>query len=259
MNLSVQIEGAPDVKAMLQGLGKEAPHAIRMAANEIGQHIQLRMQNQIGSRFTFRWTKEGFQKAIVFSKAIPGRTNRTEAVVKVGADGIQSTRTAKLGRILARHEEGATRTTSNTVRLSTGETKNVGFFIPAGLRTSTANPPRSVYPSAIGAVMVRRPDGGYGYNSSVKKRRKSYGAVIDGYTYTVTEEGIFRSKHSLDGFTNRKGKTNFTKGQPVWWFTKRVRTEDRLGLWDTAKELFDRHAIGYLNDAIETVIVRSRR
>jgi hypothetical protein len=258
MNLNVKIEGAPDVKAMLQGLAKDAPAAIRMAANEIGEHIQLRMQSQIGSRFTFRGTQSGFQKAIVFAKAIPGRTNRTHAVVKVGSDGIQSTRTAKLGNILARHEEGGTRTTSNTVRLSTGETRNVGFFIPAGLRTPTSNPPRSVYPSAIGAVMVRRTDGGYGYNSSVKKRKTRMGAVIDGYTYTVTEDGIFRAKHSLDGFTNRKGKPDFTKGQPVWWFTKRVRTSARLGLWETASQLFDRHAIGYLVDAIDTVIQRTR-
>jgi hypothetical protein len=69
MDLSVKIEGDERVKGMLAQLGKDAPHAIRMAANSLGEHMQRSMQVAIPARFTFRGTSTGFKQAIVFAKA----------------------------------------------------------------------------------------------------------------------------------------------------------------------------------------------
>lgn len=245
MNLSVKIEGDERVKAALKQLGTEAKHAVRMAANSIGEHMQRSMQREIPKRFTMRGTAAGFKEAIVFSKAIPGRTNRAHAVLTVGSESPGRSRTKMLGNILARHETADTRTSSESVRLTSGATQQVGFFIPAnGLRTSTTGVPKSLFPKAIGATMRREVDGSFGYAKGVRRTTKKK----VGERFVVTEQGIFRQRFSAD---LRKGNM-----EPIWWFSKRVRTPARLRLWQTADEVFDRFSLGYLDEAIDTVLAR---
>lgn len=246
MDLSVKVEGDERVKRMLAQLGDEAPHAMRMAANSLGEHMQRSMQAAIPNRFTFRGTSEGFKKAIVFAKAIPGRTNRASAVLRVGSDSPGRSRTTMLGRILARHEKAGERTSSDSVRLTSGGVKSVGFFIPAnGLRTNERGIPKSLFPKAIGAVQRQQVDGSYGYAKSVRKTTKKK----VGERFVVTEQGIFRQRFAVDLRKNNM--------EPIWWFARRVRTPARLRLWETAEEVFERFSLGYLDEAIDVVIARS--
>lgn len=249
LDLSARIEGAPEVKAMLATLGKESPHAVRLAMNELGEAMQRAMRREIPSRFHMRGTSDGFRQAIVFSKAIPGRAGRANAVLKVGGPGFGQSRTQKLGAILARHEQADTRTESGQVFFD-GKGKamtGLGFFLPAkGLRTNTTNPPRKLYPSAIGAAMRLTPDSRLILAKGTKKGSKKKGT---GTSYFATREGIFQRRHT--GFGGR------VQVEALWWFRKSIRTPARLRLWETAEDVFNRLSLGYLSDAIDTVIERS--
>lgn len=258
MKLSVKLEGAQDVKAMLAGMGKAAPDALRMAANSLGEHMQSRMRNEIPKRFTFRGTQSQFNQAVVFRKAIPGRKGRASAELTVGSEDAGRSATKMFGRMLARHEEADSRTGNANVRLSSGLTKNVGFFLPSGqLRNKTTNPPRGLYPHNIGATLYNAKSGEAFYASSTKKTKKVKGVQKVGASFIVTEDGVFRWKHDFSSFSNRKGHSFSDRAEPMWWFTKRIRTPRRLKMWQTANETFDKYAIGHLMDAIDVVTSRS--
>jgi hypothetical protein len=246
---TITVVGAEEVKAALKQLGADAPHAIRIATTELGEHAQRTMRAQIGNRFQFRGTSAGFQRAIVFQKP---RTSgkKVQAVLKVGSDqgGTKATATRNLGVILARHEEAESRTESGQVffdargKAMTG----LGFFLPAkGLRTSSANPPRKMYPANIGAAMRLDAGGKLTLAGGTKKGSKKRGT---GESYFATRDGIFRRKHT------RFGRAD---AEAIWWFRRSIRTPARLRLWDTASEVFDRFAVAYAMDAIDLVLERT--
>ncbi len=247
MDLSLKIEGDERAKAMVKALGDQAPHAVRMAANEVGESMQRAMIREMPSRFQMRGTREGFAKAVVFAKAIPGRSNRASAILKVGGQGVGQSRTQKLGVILARHEDAQTRTESGQVFFD-GRGKamtGLGFFLPAkGLRTSTTGVPRRLYPAAIGAAMRLTPQNTLILAKGTRKGTKKK----TGESFFATKEGIFQRKHTQFGRADVEA---------IWWFRSRIRTPARLGLWTTAEAVFDRFALKYLEDAIDTVISRS--
>lgn len=247
MDLTIKIEGDLRVKELLRQIGDQAPHAIRLAANETGESMQRAMRREIPNRFAQRGTREGFAQAVVFSKAIPGRTNRASAILKVGGPGFGQSRTQKLGVILARHEESQVRTESGqTFYDGRGKPLSAkGFFLPAkGLRTSTQNPPRKLYPTSIGAAMRidGKMDGPY-----LAKGTKKGGKRRVGVSYFATDKGIFMRKHS-----------NFGRAdvEAIWWFRGRIRSPARLRMWETAEDVFNRFSLRYLEEAIETVIGR---
>ena len=252
---TITVVGSDEVRASLAALGKDAPHAIRIATTNIGEHAQRVMRAQIGQRFTFRGTSSGFQKAIVFQKPKDTATRKIQGVLKVGSDqgGTKSTATRNLGVILARHEEADTRHENQQTfydgrgRPMTG----LGFFLPAkGLRTSSSNVPRNLYPRNIGAAMRRDASGGY---ILAKGTRKGTRKRPNGESFFATRNGIFRRRHSLmqTAFGGR------VQVEAVWWFRSRIRTPARLRLWDTAQEVFDRFAVSYAMDAIDLVIERT--
>lgn len=244
MNLTAKVEGLDDVKAMLQQLGRNAPVALRMGANGVGEHMQGAMRRGLPARFTFRGTSGGFSQAIVLSKAT-GQASRLQTVLRVGSDSPGRSRTKMLGQILARHEEASQRSSSQSFRTTQGGTAT-GFFIPAaGLRTRSKGVPKSLFPSAIGAAQRRQVDGSYGYAKSTRKTTKRK----VGESFVVTERGIFRYRHEA-GFSR-------SLPEPIWWFSKHVRTPARLRLWETAQEVFDRFAVGYLVEAIDLITERS--
>ena len=248
---TITVVGSDEVRASLAALGKDAPHAIRIATTNIGEHAQRVMRAQIGQRFTFRGTASGFQRAIVFQKPRDTATRNIQGVLKVGSDqgGTKATATRNLGVILARHEEADTRTESGQVFFN-GQGKamtGLGFFLPAnGLRTNSANPPRRMYPAAIGATMRLDAGGKLTLASGTRKGSKRRGT---GESFFATRNGIFRRRHT--GFGGR------VDVQAVWWFRSRIRTPARLRLWDTAQEVFDRFAVAYAMDAIDLVIERT--
>lgn len=251
MQKPIIVTGDAEVKAALQQLGKDAPHAVRIATTQIGEHAQRQMRGQMGQRFSFRGTLSQFQKAVVFQAPRESATRKIQGVLKVGSDtgGTKATATRNLGRILARHEEADQRTESGQVFFN-GQGKamtGLGFFIPApGLRTPSQNPPRRMYPANIGAAMRLDAGGKLVLASGTKKGSKKKGT---GESFFATRHGIFRRRHT--GFGGR------VDVEAVWWFRRSIRTPARLRLWDTAEEVFDRFAVAYAMDAINLVLDRT--
>lgn len=244
--------------ASLKALGNDAPAALRIAITDIGEAGQRAMRAQLPSRFSLRGTSALFERAIVFQAPKVRVKGNVEGVLRVGTDGPMGTKasaTRRLGSILARHEEAETRTSNAVYRMGSAANRGLtfegGFFLPArGLRTSSSNPPRSLYPTSIGAQMRRgdgRGDGPY-FAKDKRKTRTVKGQAVRGESfYVVPEIGIFRRRAS--GFGT-------SQGDPIWWFKKRVRTPARLGLWMTADEVFARYGSDYLARAVETVLRR---
>lgn len=251
MQQTITVFGDAEVKASLKQLGADAPHAVRIATTQIGEHAQRQMRAQIGSRFAFRGTLAGFQKAIVFQAPRESAKRTIRGVLKVGSDtgGTKATATRNLGRILARHEEADQRTESGQVFFN-GQGKamtGLGFFIPApGLRTPSQNPPRRMYPANIGAAMRLDAGGKLVLASGTKKGSKKKGT---GESFFATRKGIFRRRHTLFG-----GRVEV---EAVWWFRRSIRTPARLGLWQTAEQVFERFATAYAMDAIDLVLERT--
>lgn len=251
MNLTIKVDGLADVKAMFRQLGEDADHALRLSTNMLGEKAQFDMRRTLDSRFSFRGTATQFKKAVVFQEAKQKKARSIQAVLRVGSDfgGTKASATFNLGRLLARHEEADSRTESGQVffdgrgRAMTG----LGFFLPAkGLRTSSANPPRKYYPSSIGAALRKTPDSRLILAKGTRKGTKKTGT---GESFFATRDGIFRRRHT--GFGGR------VDVEALWWFRRTIRTPARLGLWETAQEVFDRFAVSYAIQAIDQVIKRS--
>lgn len=250
---TIVITGADEVTAALASIGKrQAVKAATLWTNSLGLESQGEMRRTIGQRFSFRGTTDGFRKAVVFQEAKASGDRAQKAVLKVGGPGFGQSRTQKLGAVLARHEEANTRTKAPTggladlVRLSGNRLAPVGgYFMPAnGMRTSTQNPPASMYPRAIGVQMRADPSGAMSFAKGTKKGSKKSG---NGVSYFATEQGIFRRRHT--GF----GRADV---QAIWWFRRTIRTPARLGLWETAEEVMQRRAIALGLQAIEETIFR---
>lgn len=254
MNITHEIRGIPEVKAMLDQLGDDAPHAMRIAVTDIGEEAQAAIQGGMTRRFTFRGTATAFQRAVVFQRPKETARRTIQGTLRVGSDGSGGTKasaTKNLGRILARHEEAETRqhqamTMAQMFKVGRNTLVAGGFFLPAkGLRTSTANPPRALYPTSIGVQMRRDVDGRQFFAKGTKKGSKRTG---NGVSYFATPRGIFRRKHS--GFGR-------AAAEPIWFFRKHVRTPARLGFWDDASETLQRVAIPKMARAVDTVLRRT--
>lgn len=249
MDIKLKVVDTADVQVMLEAMGKgPARQAVQRWSNWLGLEAQGEMRGQIPTRFSMRGTADGFRQAIVFSSAQMRGEREMKAELKVGGPGFGQSRTQKLGVILARHEEAATRTESGQVfydgkgRAMTG----LGFFLPAkGLRTAANNPPKRMYPAAIGAALRMTPDSRLVLAKGTKKGSKAKGT---GESFFATREGIFRRKHTSFG-----GRTDV---DAVWWFRGRIRTPARLGLWMTAEKVFQRRAIALGVQAIEETLFR---
>lgn len=257
MNLNIKTEGTAEVRRLLASLGPLANEANTRWVNWIGIEAQGEMRKQLPSRFALRGTQEQFRKAIVFQAATLGGKREKQAVLKVGADGAAGTKasaTKNFGRILARHEEADTRshaasTISSMFRTNSRDNTLIdgGFFLPAkGMRTSTRNPPRSLYPTSIGAQIRTDPKGNLYFAKGTKKGTKKSGT---GASYFVTEKGIFRRKHTSFG-----GRVEV---EALWWFTRTIRTPARLQLWATAERVFNTRAIALGMQAIDETMFRA--
>jgi hypothetical protein len=250
VNLSIKVEGVDEVKKALAGIGKAAPKAVTLWVNWVGITAQAEMRKTLPSHFSMRGTQEQFKKAVVFQSATLGDKREKQAILQVGSDGPGGTRasaTKRFGEILARHETAGARTQTNQIyRKGNGGLFTAGFFLPAkGLRTSTANVPRSMYPKAIGALLTVDAGGKATFNSSVKKGNKKKGT---GVSYFATKQGIFRRRH-----TNFGGKVDV---EAIWWFRSTVRTPARTRLWETAEKVWQTRAVALGLQAIEVTLFR---
>jgi hypothetical protein len=272
---NIAMSGQDEIKQALAQLGKNAYDAALMGMNATGRHMQRSMRGELPKRFTMRGTASQFERAIVFQQATRGKLVtvagvdslisfqkrqgvREAAVLKVGSDqgGTKATATNKLGRILARHEEAGVRTSAEVYRAG-NQTFVGGFFLPAeGMRTSSANPKRSLYPTSIGIQMRRDVDGSGTFAKSKRKTtfsRKSGQLRLGESFYAIPGVGIFRRRAEIGP------KVKGQRGEPLWWFSRRVRTPARLRLWETADQVFQRFAVAYTMDAVETVLERGGR
>jgi hypothetical protein len=248
VNLSIKVEGVDEVKKALAGIGKAAPKAVTLWVNWVGITAQAEMRKTLPSHFSMRGTQEQFKKAVVFQSATLRGEREKQAILQVGSDGPGGTRasaTKRFGEILARHENAGARTQTNQIyRKGNGGLFTAGFFLPAkGLRTSTANVPRSMYPKAVGALLTVDAGGKATFNSSTKKGSKKKGT---GVSYFATKQGIFRRRHTLFG-----GKMDV---EAIWWFRSTVRTPARTRLWETAEKVWKTRSVELGLQAIEETL-----
>lgn len=255
MNLSIRTEGVAEVKQAMAALGRNAPKAVTLWVNSVGLTAQGEMRERLPSSFSMRGTQEQFRKAVVFQSASTKGKREKQAILVIGSDGPGGTKasaTKNLGRILARHEEGETRTERNQVyRLGSGGVITSGFFLPAkGLRTSTTNVPRSMYPTSVGAQIRSDPSGRVFFAKGTKKGSKKQGT---GVSYFATTKGIFRRRHTLFGKTASGRDVDV---EAIWWFRYTVRTPARTKLWETAQRVWDTKAVALGQQAIEETLFR---
>lgn len=237
--MKISVPNDPILKAELSAIGRQAPFALSVAINNTGLQAQRAVRAEIPRRFAVRGTGAFFDRGIVFKR---GTKRQPAAQLLIGVTGAwPGTATGRASAILARHEEGGARQSTQTVNAG-GRLVEAGFFLPGpGLRTRSANPPRRLYPSAIGATLRRQVSGELAYASNTKgrgARRKAY--------YVVPRVGIF--ERGTGGLGSRS--------RPIWFFSRSIRTAPRTGFQDTAQASIDgawaqqvRQAIG---DALAT-------
>lgn len=250
MNISVKVEGVTAVKQAIAQLGKSAPKAVALWVNWVGLSAQGEMRKSLPSSFSMRGTQEQFRKAVVFQSASTTGKRDKQAILQVGSDGPGGTRasaTKRFGEILARHENADTRSARNQVyRTGNGGIVTAGFFLPAaGLRTSTANVPRSMYPTSIGAQIRSDASGKVFFANGTKKGAKKTGT---GASYFATKQGIFRRRHTSFGRADVEA---------IWWFRSTVSTPARTKLWETAQGVWDAKAVALGQQAIDETLFRS--
>lgn len=251
MNISMKVEGMAELQEKLASLKKgTARRAVVRWSNWIGITAQAEMRQQLGTRFTFRGTEESFKKAILFQAAAFSGERSVKSELKVGGAGESESATRRFGEMLARHENQEARTERSQIYFDgRGKPFQAGFFLPAkGLRTRTANPPRSLYPSSIGAtIRVQKTKGGEKVilANGTKKGGKKRGT---GVSYFATPKGIFRRRHTSFG-----GRVDV---EAVWWFRNTVKTPARLGLWQTAETVFKTRGAELGMQAVQETIYR---
>jgi hypothetical protein len=248
MSREIRIEGHDRVQVLLEVVGDSGPFALSYAINLTGRAAQREMRAQIDRRFQLRGTKKQFQKAIVLRQ---GNKHRPAAVLGVGSNMVASptSATAKLGGILARHEEAESPVSGLIYRNPVGNRFTAeGFALPApGMRTPTRNPPSKYYPRNLGFLQRRLPSGDYGYANPVKRKGRKRDGRIGRRSYFI--------KPGVGIFERRKGALGWIP-RPLWFFSKQIRRPARLGLWETAEEVVRQDFDSYVEEAVAHVLAR---
>jgi hypothetical protein len=220
--MQIKLTDDPQIKAELKAIGKQAAFALSLGINNTGLKAQKAARGEVARSFAMRGTGAFFDKGVVFKRGTKGKPS---AELSIGVEGgWPGTATKRASAILARHEEGGQRESTQAVNAG-GKLVPAGFFLPGpGLRTRGTNPPRSLYPSAIGATLRRQVDGTQAYAKSVKGR----GAKRAAY-YIVPRVGIFERKSGGLG----------SRSRPIWFFSRRVRTAPLTGFRAIADDTID--------------------
>jgi hypothetical protein len=220
--MQIRLEDDPQIKAELAAIGRQAPFALSLGINNTGLRAQRAARGEIARSFALRGTGTFFDRGVVFKR---GTKAQPSAQLSIGVEGgWPGTATKRASAMLARHEEGGTRSSTQTVNAG-GSQVPAGFFLPGpGLRTRGSNPPRALYPSAIGATLRRQVSGTQAYASSTKGRGRNRAAY-----YVVPNVGIFE----------RKGGGLGSRSRPIWFFSRRVRTAPLTGFRAMADDTID--------------------
>jgi hypothetical protein len=210
------------IKADLAAIGRQAPFALSLGINNTGLAAQTAVRQAIRTNFAIRGTGAFFDRGVVFQR---GTKAKPEAALFIGVEGgWPRMATKRASAILARHEQGGQRESTAVVKAG-NQLVPGGFFLPGpGLRSRGANPPRSIYPSAIGATLRRQVSGEQRYAKDVKGR----GAKRAAY-YVIPRVGIFERKSGGLG----------TRSRPIWFLSRTVRTAPRTDFESTAQRTVD--------------------
>lgn len=238
--MQIRLTDDPKIKAELNAIGRQAPFALSLGINNTGLRAQKAARGEVARSFALRGTSAFFDKGVVFRRGTKAKPN-AELSVAQESGAWPRTATKRASAILARHEESSRRESTQTVNAG-GRQVPAGFFLPGpGLRGPGTNPPRSLYPSAIGATLRRQVDGTQAYAKSTKGR----GAKRAAY-YVVPRVGIFERKSGGLG----------SRSRPIWFFARRVSTAPRTGFRaiadDTIEDVWSIEMRGAIARAIET-------
>lgn len=157
---------AQQFRDALRDRSREIEWAGILGATRVAQVTRTAEQQRLSRAFKLRGTEAFFRSAIRSTMASRAKPN---AEVTVASN-------LRAGSILTRHEEPGIRRSGRTYTdPNSGRTVVGGFAIPvAGLRTDSANPPRSLYPTNI----LRRASRGRGAQ-----------------TFFVLPSGIYERRH----------------------------------------------------------------
>lgn len=248
----ITITGADEASAMLKAIGKQASYALMLGVNNTGLAAQHETLKHANRALNMRGTQRFFEKGVVFRK---GTKAKPEATLSIGVDGAwPGTATLRATAILRRHEDPQTRTSNQVFKAGNTQVES-GFFLPArGMRTNSTNPPRSVYPRNIGALTRRDVDGSRIYASS----KKSKGSVKKGTKetrsyYVIPRVGIFERQSS--SAMQLSGKS---RGRPIWFFSRTVRTPARTGFEATATATIEREFLTHLSKGIDKALATAK-
>lgn len=108
MTVSITITGTPEVRKMLQDIGKQAPFALAVGLNGVANDVQKEIQESLASRFTLR--RADFMKRTIY------RDRATDFATKTNPHAIVRINPAR--DFLAQHEGGGRKQPSKSKNLT---------------------------------------------------------------------------------------------------------------------------------------------
>ncbi len=261
----------------VQQTGKQAVFALAVAINKTLEQKQAQLRAHVASRLSIRngQAKKTFGDVFRFGTAQRADAKRLPLSGRIdvvgGSVGATASLFRRIGAIVIRQEEGGTFTSNALYRTQRNEFAPQGFTIPApGLRTSTRQMPKSLYPSSLGlsgAALRRRDLTGLG--SQYKGGRKKKGGFKKGTKYYFVKPGVgifmrepkaqasAGSSKAIRMFTASRGTMD--KGSEydsVWFFRRRINLPRRLRIAETFSNglearLAQNYAVAFA-DAIRT-------
>lgn len=244
--MQIRLPDSTALKAELAAIGRQAPFAVSLGVNNLGLAAQRAAQAEVKRAFSLRGTASFFEKGVVFKR---GTKSSPTATLSIGVEGAwPGTATKRASAILARHEEGGRRESTERVKAG-GQLVEAGFFLPGpGLRTPSTNVPRRLYPANLGATLRRNPSGEQYYAASTKQRGRGRMQARASY-FVIPRVGIFE-RQRIGGFGSGL--------RPIWFFSRSVRTAPRTGFREAADDVIVTRFDDYLREAIGIALATAR-
>lgn len=227
------------------------PDAVARGLNRTAEEAQTRHQASLFGAFRFRTAQsaEAFRRAIKLHPRERATRYKLTAMLRVEGSGGPSSE-ARLRRMIYRHEDGGT---------SEGN-----FFLPArGLRTSTTNPPRSLYPKNLGIEPRRRIEGGF-TRAQQQGKQGAYVVPGVGIFQRLTSDRVSTRRRTADGRSFLATGRNSTRGtRPLWWFKQRITLRPRLRFHETVERVtrdrLSTNVQGFVLRQLEAEVSRASR
>jgi hypothetical protein len=226
------------VRAALKEIGRQAPFALATGITKTIQEAQRAMKVQVKNTFTLRGTESLFTNTV---KAKFATKTKPEGNIRIEGPETITGPSGRISNIVLRHEDGGSKTSSATY--ASGRKVFVGgFYLPA----KGARPPRSLYPSNIGAQLRRDASGKSYLASSQKGRKRVRGQEGREKSYFATAKGIYERRHF--------GSTSAVR--LLWAFERKITLKPRLKFFATIdrviNERLNTNILHGIDEAIRT-------